>query len=66
MKSVFFLIVLYLFLPACGKTILLKGPKDDVVQCKGAYGLMGGQIQAEMEARSCAREYEKVGYKRLE
>lgn len=66
MKRTVFLIALSLLLSACGKTILLKGLKDDVVQCKGEYGLFGGQIKAEMEARSCAREYEKAGYKRIE
>lgn len=66
MNRIVFLIVLSFFLSACGKTILLRGPKDDIVQCKGEYGFFGGQIKAEMEARSCAREYEKAGYKRVE
>lgn len=66
MNRIVFLIVLSFFLSACGKTILLRGPKDDIVQCKGEYGFFGGQIKAEMEARSCAKEYEKAGYKRVE
>jgi hypothetical protein len=68
MKALILVVLLVLtsgLLSACGKMILLKGPKEDVVQCKGEYGFFGGQIKAEMEARSCAREYESAGYKRI-